>query len=490
MRRSLRFIFRGKVVELESFDPNHTLLEWLREERRATGTKEGCNEGDCGACTVVLARLKDGGLHHQPVNACILLLGQVDGAEIITVEDLSEGGMLHPLQRAMVEHHASQCGFCTPGIVMSLFAAYHEAERPLTRSTFDEILSGNLCRCTGYRPIADAAMAAMNAAADDAFSADANMRLLRLEAIQEGSDILIGHDARFFAAPATLDGLLDLALRHPAATLLAGGTDIGLWITKKLRDLDKIIWLGRVRGLDRIEESETALKFGAMVNHEAALPVLAALDPDLGLLMRRFGSKQVRSTGTIGGNIANGSPIGDLAPALIALGATIELRKGGLARSMPLENFFLSYGKQAREEGEIVTGIVVPKLKDGTAFRAYKISKRFDEDISTLMGAFRFTLDQGKITNARLAYGGMAGTPARAHGTEAALTGMSLDDPHGWTMALAHLDADFTPISDMRASATYRAKVARAILGKALLEIAGGTAATRITPRAEVHHAP
>jgi xanthine dehydrogenase small subunit len=489
MRRSLRFIFRGKVVELEGFDPNLTLLEWLREAKRATGTKEGCNEGDCGACTVVLARLKEGRLHHQPVNACILLLGQIDGSELITIEDLSADGTLHPVQQAMLEHHGSQCGFCTPGIVMSLFAAYHEAERPLTRAAFDDILSGNLCRCTGYRPIADAAMSAIIGPINDAFATDAAARLFRLEALQEGSDILIGHEARFFAAPATLESLLDIALRHPEAVLLAGGTDIGLWVTKKLSDLGKIIWLGRVRGLDRIEETDATLKLGAMVTHEAALPALSKLDPDLGTLMRRFGSRQVRASGTVGGNLANGSPIGDLAPALIALGATIELRKGGLMRSMPVESFFLDYGKQAREAGEIVTGLSIPKLRQGMAFRAFKISKRFDEDISAVMGAFRFTLDQGKIIEARLAYGGMAGVPARARATEAALAGVALDDPHAWTAALAHLDADFLPISDMRASAGYRRKVARAILGKSLLEVAGGMAATRIHKRDEAAHA-
>ncbi|MGL5448577.1 MAG: xanthine dehydrogenase small subunit [Rhabdaerophilum sp.] len=483
-------MFRGKVVELESFDPNLTLLEWLREEKRATGTKEGCNEGDCGACTVVLARLRGGKLHHQPVNSCILLLGQIDGAELITIEDLSESGALHPVQQAMVEHHGSQCGFCTPGIVMNLFAAYHEAERPLSRAAFDEILSGNLCRCTGYRPIADAAMSAMNGPITDTFAADAEARQFRLEALQEGSDILIGHEGRFFAAPASLDSLADLALRHPEATLLAGGTDVGLWVTKRLDDLNKIVWLGRVRGLAVIEETDTALKLGAMVTHEAALPALAVLDPDLGTLMRRFGSRQVRASGTVGGNIANGSPIGDLAPALIALGATIEMRKGGLTRSMPLESFFLSYGKQAREAGEIVTGLTIPKLKEGMAFRAFKISKRFDEDISTVMGAFRIGIAEGKIKEARLAYGGMAEIPARARTTEAALAGVALDDPHGWMEALTHLEADFSPISDMRATAGYRAKVARAILGKALLEIAGGVAATRITSREGAHHAP
>ncbi|MCA3649628.1 MAG: xanthine dehydrogenase small subunit [Methylobacterium sp.] len=489
MRRTLRFIFRGQTVERDGFDPTLTLLEWLREEQRATGTKEGCNEGDCGACTVVLARLREGRLRYEPVNACILLLGQVDGAEVLTVEDLSAGGTLHPIQQAMVAHHGSQCGFCTPGIVMSLFAAYHEAERPLTRAAFDDILSGNLCRCTGYRPIADAALAALRGPAADAFANEAELRRTRLEVLQEGSDLFIGHEARFFAAPASIETMASLALRHPDATLLAGGTDVGLWITKKLQDLGKIIWLGRVKGLDRIEESDALLTFWATVTHERALPRLARLDPDLDRLMRRFGSRQVRASGTLGGNIANGSPIGDLAPALIALDASVEMRKGGLSRTMPLENFFLAYGRQAREPGEVVTALHIPKPKPGMAFRAFKISKRFDEDISAVMGAFRFRLEDGRIAEARLAYGGMAGTPARARATEQALEGVSLSDTHGWATALSHLEADFQPISDMRASAGYRAKVARAVLGKALLEIAGAAAETRIHPRGEVAHA-
>jgi xanthine dehydrogenase small subunit len=254
-------------------------------------------------------------------------------------------------------------------------------------------------------------------------------------------------------------------------------------VTKRLADLGQIIWLGRVRGLDRIDDRDDVLHLGAMVTHERAMAHLSAIDPDLGLLMRRFGSRQVRASGTVGGNIANGSPIGDLAPALIALNATVELRKGGLLRSMPLERFFVAYGRQAREAGEIVTRLVIPKLAPGMMFRAFKISKRFDEDISTVLGAFCFRIENGHILEARIAYGGMAGTPARAHATETALAGISLADPHAWAEALSHLAQDFTPISDMRASALYRAKVARAVLGKALLEAASSPAQTRIQPR-------
>jgi xanthine dehydrogenase small subunit len=489
VRKAVRFIFRGALVELERFDPSTTLLEWLREEMRATGTKEGCNEGDCGACTVVLVRLRDGKLSFSPVNACILLLGQVDGAEVITVEDLARDG-LHTVQAAMVKHHASQCGFCTPGIVMSLFAAYHEAERPVSRTTLEEQLSGNLCRCTGYRPIIDAGLEAMEGVPEDRFAAEQAERVARLAALEDHQDVIMQAGTQLYAAPRSLDSLADLALRHPEARLIAGSTDVGLWVTKRLMALDQIIWLGRVKGLDHIESGVETVHFGAMATHEAALPHLAALDPDLGVLMRRFASKQVRASGTVGGNIANGSPIGDLASALIALGATLHLRKGGLTRRMPLEAFFIAYGRQNRDTGEFITGISVPKRKPGQHFRTFKLSKRFDEDISSVMGAFSFDIEQNRIASTRIAFGGMAATPKRAAATEAALTGVSLSDPHAWTEAIAKLSEDFSPISDMRASASYRARTARALLGKALLEIAGAPTATRLIPRgAEAEHA-
>lgn len=491
VRSAVRFIFRGEIVECAGFDPSTTLLEWLREERRATGTKEGCNEGDCGACTVILAKVSEGKLQYSPINACILLLGQVDGAELITIEDLRDGA-LHPVQAAMVKHHGSQCGFCTPGIVMSLFAAYHGAARPVSRSVIEDQLSGNLCRCTGYRPIIVAAMEALDGEPDDMFTRDHAARYARLAALADDRDLMVPHTGGFFAAPANLDSLASLAERFPQARFLAGATDIGLWVTKRLQRLDEVIWLGRVRGLDRIEASADTLYLGAMVTHEAALPPLAGLDPDLGLLMRRFGSKQVRASGTVGGNIANGSPIGDLAPALIALGATLHLRKGPLTRQVPLEAFFLDYGKQDRAPGEFVLGVSIPRPLTNQRFRALKLSKRFDEDISAVMGAFLFDIEGDRITAARVAFGGMAATPRRAPATEAALAGVSLADPHAWTEAVARLADDFTPISDMRASAAYRARTARALLGKALLEIAGAPAATRIIPRenaSEADHA-
>lgn len=491
MRRSIRFIFRGTPREISAFDPSMTLLEWLRLEAGATGTKEGCNEGDCGACTVVLARADGGRIRYLPVNACILLLGQIDGAELLTVEDLAAEGALHPVQAAMVRHHGSQCGFCTPGIVMSLFAAFHEAARPPDREAIGTALAGNLCRCTGYRPIFDAAFDVLSDPPEDRFSAAAVRRLDALKALEDERDIVVGNEDRFFASPRHLDGLAEMISRHPEATLLAGSTDVGLWVTKKLSPLGRVIALGRVAALATIVEGSDSVFLGAGVTLAKALPVLEGIDPDLGTLMRRFGSAQVRASGTVGGNIANGSPIGDLAPALIALGATLHLRAGAESRTLPLEDFFVDYGRQDRAPGAFVTGITVPRLGTGSHFRCFKISKRPDEDISSVMGAFRIAIEDGAVKEARIAFGGMAGTPKRATAAEAALQSASLADPHSWMGAVQALETDYQPISDMRASARYRARMARTLLGKALTEIAGGGRATRIVPRAaigEVRH--
>jgi xanthine dehydrogenase small subunit len=479
-RNALRFRFRGAEVALDRFSPRATLLDWLREEAGGKGTKEGCGEGDCGACTVVLARPKaGGGVDHRAVNSCVLLLGQVDGAEVITVEDLAEGRVLHPVQQAMVDLHGSQCGFCTPGIVMSLFALYHSGA-PATRNSINDQLAGNLCRCTGYRPILDAALEACTGAPSDKFAREAAERVQALAAFADDKDLFVGDDQRFFAAPASEASLASLYARHTDAVLVGGATDVGLWITKALRDLKKIIWLGRVKGLDRIEETAEGFDFYATAGLDASLEPLAAIHSDLREIMRRFGSAQVRAAGTIGGNVANGSPIGDSPPALIALGASVELRQGETSRVLPLENFFIAYGKQDRKPGEYVRRIHAPKLKENQHYRSYKVSKRFDEDISAVMSAFRFTLDGRRITEARIAYGGMAATPKRASGAEAALIGVSLDDRAAWSAALQAIGSDFSPLTDMRATSAYRSKVAANLLLKALTEIAGGEDVTRI----------
>jgi xanthine dehydrogenase small subunit len=484
-RDGIRFLRRGRVVSLADVPPTRTLLDYLRLEEKSRGTKEGCNEGDCGACTVALGSLRGGRVVYEPVNACILLLGQIDGKELVTVDDLACDGTLHPVQQAMVDHHASQCGFCTPGFVMSLFTLYQSGATSERQDIVDH-LAGNLCRCTGYRPIVDAGLAVCDGNPDDAWMAAGKETADMLAALADGADIMIGDERQFYAAPAGADSLADLVLAHPDATLVAGATDVGLWITKLMRPLHKIIQLSRVAELQRIEDRPDRLLLGAAVTYENAGRMLATIDPDIGEVLRRIGAKQVRSSGTVGGNIANGSPIGDMPPVLIALGAEITLRRGAVLRHLPLERFHLDYGRQDRQPGEILWGIDIPKLRADEAFRCYKISKRFDQDISAVMGAFKFRLDDRRIVDARIAYGGMAGVPKRAAQAEAALIGQALDMESGWDPALAALARDFQPIDDMRASAAYRLQVAQALLRKALLEIAGtGTRDSRVTGHRE-----
>jgi xanthine dehydrogenase small subunit len=377
------------------------------------------------------------------------------------------------VQEKLVEKHGSQCGYCTPGFVMSLFALFHATDGSVDRRVVNDWIAGNLCRCTGYRPIVDAAMEAMSGSRQDKHTQIGDVTVARLKSITDEEDIFIGYESRFFAAPASIDSLAVLYQHHPDAVLVAGGTDVGLWITKQLRDLPKVIHLGRVRDLDRIEETRHEILIGPMVTYAAIERQMGAIDPDLGELFRRLGARQVRCVGTVGGNIANGSPIGDTPPALIALGASIELRRGTQLRVMSLEEFFIDYGKQNREPGEFLTGILIPKPQPGDVYRCYKISKRFDQDISAVLGAFRFTIENGAITDARIAYGGMAGIPKRALSAEAALRGTRVADGQAWSRAFAALREDYAPIDDHRATAKYRAETAQALLGKALIEAAG-----------------
>ena len=471
-RNSLQFQRRGRSVRIGEFSPRTTLLDWLRLQERSIGTKEGCAEGDCGACAVVVVRERDGRLVYEPVNSCITLLGQLDGAELITVEDLADEGVLHPVQEAMARDHGSQCGFCTPGIVMSLFAHYHECNGATTRDKINDALVGNLCRCTGYRPIVDAALEVCNGA-DDQFTRNAAMRWRAIAALNDKADLFVGDERAFFAAPASEQSLAQLYAQHPDATIVAGATDVGLWITKKLTPIERIVHVGRVAELSAIEETANGYALGAIVSLARAADVLGSIDPDTAEVLRRFGSIQVRACGTVGGNIANGSPIGDLAPMLIALGASAELRQGDKIRQLPLENFFLDYGKQDRAPVEFVRRLLVPKLPQSTHFCAYKITKRFDEDISAVLAAFCLKVDAGRISEARVAFGGMAGIPKRAKAIEEKLRGLSLNDTHGWQSAAEAVSKDFTPLTDLRASAAYRSRVGGNLVVKAIAEIAG-----------------
>ena len=482
-RNTIRFLRRGAIVELGDVPPMRTVLDYLRLEERARGTKEGCNEGDCGACTVALGSLRGGRLVYEPVNACILLVGQLDGKELVSVDDLSTDGELHPVQQAMAESHGSQCGFCTPGFIMSLFTLHHEGRAP-NRQEIVTHLAGNLCRCTGYRPIIDAARASCTGSAADRWAREAAATALKLAGLDDGKDVFVGTPERFIARPARAATLARLAAEYPDATIVSGATDVGLWITKQLRQLPRIILTGGVKALHEVVEKRGHVSIGAAATYAGAAPALARIDADIGEVMRRLGSAQVRASGTVGGNIANGSPIGDMPPMLIALGATLTLRHGSTERTLPLEDFFIAYGKQDRKPGELVWRIDVPKRKPNAAFRAYKISKRFDQDISAVMAAFSLTLDGRKVAAARIAFGGMAATPKRALAAETALRGASLADAASWQPALTALAGDFQPISDMRASASYRMEVAQGLLRKALMEIAGD-AATRVTGERE-----
>jgi xanthine dehydrogenase small subunit len=496
MRERVRFLIGQELRELDRVDPTMTVLDWLRLVEGRVGTKEGCNEGDCGACTVAIGRLEGDRVRYQAVNACIRFVGQLDGCQLLTVEDLkSQAGEHHPVQQAMVECHASQCGFCTPGFVMSLFALYENDPKAdhsttsLTPERIDDALAGNLCRCTGYAPIVAAAkrMLELSRGRPDRLAAERPDTVARLQALQDQETVAVGSGDRRFYAPATADALAQILLDHPGARIVAGTTDVGLWVTKDLRVIDEVVDISRVGELRRIVDVGDALEIGAGVTYAEATPALAALYPDMGEVFRRLGGEQVRNVGTIGGNIANGSPIGDSPPMLIALGARLVLRQGQERRELALEDFFIDYGKQDRRPSEFVETIIMPKPRTGLRFRAYKVAKRFDQDISAVLGAFALRLDDGKVTSIRIAYGGMAATPKRARAAEAALQGQPWTEPSIET-AISALERDFTPITDWRASAGYRARVAGNLLRRLFIETTEATTETRLVGDRRLAH--
>lgn len=541
---TVRFVLDGQVRVVEVRDPTRTVLQWLRETVFRTGTKEGCAEGDCGACTVVLAELVDekqidekrvdekrvdekrsdgkrvdersgderrandrrpdakqvdGRVRYRAVNACIQLLPTLDGKALFTVESLRDRdtGRLHPVQQAMVDAHGAQCGFCTPGIVMSLFALYQHDPQPDRRAITDA-LAGNLCRCTGYRPIVEAAerMGRTAAGADAVHRAndDAPARLAaQLKALQRRSSLRINattnattiattgtttnatpnattnaNSGRYFA-PASLTELAELLVAMPHARMVAGCTDVGLWITKQLREIGDMVYVCGVAELKQIALTDAHIVIGAAVPLSDAFEVLATHYPRLHDFFRRFASPPIRNAGTLGGNIANGSPIGDSIPVLIALGARVAMVRGSMHRELPLEALYLGYQKTGLHAGEFIERVIVPRPASDTLIGAYKISKRFDQDISAVCAGFALSMADGRIDAARVAFGGMAATPKRATACEAVLTGAPWDAAT-CARAMQALDRDFTPISDMRASGEYRRTVARNLLHKFLLE--------------------
>ena len=433
---AIRLVLNGERVDVTGVPPQTTLLAWLRETRQLTGTKEGCAEGDCGACTVVVAESPgDGTLAWKPINACIRPLPSLDGKAVFTVESLAApGGTLHPVQQALVECHGSQCGFCTPGFAMSLFGLYKNARAP-SREAVDDALCGNLCRCTGYRPILDAARRmgeidpqacgatgwrGPGVAADGSrvVSADEALLAAQLDALARDATFDYMAEGQRWLAPVDADGLARACAAHPDARLVAGATDVGLWITKQHRDLRTMISTLAARDLARVRHDGDDLEIGAAATLADAFEALDGDYPELHEAWVRFASPPIRHAGTLGGNVANGSPIGDSMPALIALGAEVVLRRGDATRTMPLEDFYLSYQKTARTPGEFVAALRVPRRRDGLVLRAYKLSKRYDQDISAVFVTFALALDGDRVASVRIGCGGVAATPPqpmRAH---------------------------------------------------------------------------
>ena len=478
----LRFLLNQQLVEEPCLDPNLTLLAYLRQHLDRTGTKEGCASGDCGACTVVLAELDGEKLRYRSVNACLTLVAGLHGKQLITVEDLKQQGRLHQVQQAMADCHGSQCGFCTPGFVMSLFALQKSVQQYDPQATH-QALSGNLCRCTGYRPILDAAEQTCNQRQSDTFDANQAETIARLRAIANEPASALEDNGNRCLIPTSLEQLAEQFAAHPEARLVAGGTDLALEITQFNRQLPLLIHLGQVAELKRISVLPEHLEIGAGVALSDCHALLAAEYPDFGALLERFASLQIRNLGTLGGNIGNASPIGDAPPALLAIGAQLILRQGNQRRSLALEDFYLDYKVTARQPGEFIETVVIPRPTVAQEFRVYKVSKRLDDDISAVCAAFSLELENGRVRQIRIAFGGMAAIPKRALACEQALLGQPFELP-AIEAACSALAQDFSPLSDFRASRNYRLLVAQNLLRRCHLELTQPQIATRVTDHA------
>ncbi|MES2192212.1 MAG: xanthine dehydrogenase small subunit [Pseudomonadota bacterium] len=467
IRKTINFVRRGEVVSLSNVPPERTLLEVLREDLACTGTKEGCGEGDCGACTVVLGEAEGNGVRYRAINSCIRLAHSIDGMALWTVEDIAgEDGALHPAQEALVQCHGSQCGFCTPGFVMSLFGMYQNHVRngdQITRELAQEELSGNLCRCTGYRPILDAAQA-MGTLPTAKVDETALLETLK--------SITPTHQSGSYDSPRTLKALLEARATHPEAQIVAGCTDVGLWVTKMHMQFERVLDVTQVAELRRVEHYPHHIAMGAAVSLTDAFAALVADRPQLKTFASRFAGLPVRNSGTLGGNVANGSPIGDSMPLLIALGANVVLMSIRGHREMPLEKLYTGYRKNVMAPDEVLAWIKVPKAAAAENLKAYKISKRYDDDISAVCLVINLHIEKGTVNRASIGAGGVAATPVRAVKTEALLNGKP------WTQAtvqqaMAVLRAEFSPISDMRASGAYRVQVLGNLLQRYWLKSQG-----------------
>jgi xanthine dehydrogenase small subunit len=480
----IQFLLNQQLRTEHALDPNLTVLEYLREHLSKPGTKEGCASGDCGACTVVVGELhgEEGQerIRYRSLNSCLTFVSSLHGKQLISVEDLKHQGRLHSVQQAMVDCHGSQCGFCTPGFVMSLFALQKNSDAPDLHQA-QEALAGNLCRCTGYRPILAAAEQSCCATRQpDQFDSLEPQTIARLKAIAPTAIGELNSGEKRCLVPLTVADLADLYSAHPEARLLAGGTDLALEVTQFHRTLPVMIYVGNVAEMKRIETFDDRLEIGAATSLTDCYAALAAEYPDFGALLHRFASLQIRNQGTLGGNIGNASPIGDSPPLLIALGAKIVLRKGQTTRTLLLQDYFIDYRITAREESEFIEKIIVPRADPTRSFRAYKVSKRLDDDISAVCAAFDLHIENGVIKDARAAFGGMAAIPKRAKACEAALVGQPWNHAT-LEAACAAMADDFTPLSDFRASKEYRLLSAQNLLRKYFIELQTPHIETRVT---------
>ncbi|GAA5144005.1 xanthine dehydrogenase small subunit [Thalassotalea piscium] len=486
---TIHFLLNNKRVTIENIDPNLTILQYLREIQFNTGTKEGCASGDCGACTVVLAELDatdNTKLNYQSINSCITFVGSLHGKQLITVEDLKDGAKLHHAQQTLIDNHGTQCGFCTPGFVMSSFALHKHNKKP-TRAEVLEALAGNLCRCTGYRSIIEAALTESVAVESDTFAQHYEQTVSALTELQKlPTPCLIGNGNRYIA-PKDIGELAHELINEPKSILLAGGTDLALSVTQNLAIINSLVYVGGVKELAKIEESDSEIIIGSALPYSKFIDTLHHYYPDLGEMIERIGSKQVRNNGTLGGNIGNASPIGDMPPALIALGATMTLHRNGVERTMLVEDFFIDYKKTLLKPSEFIKSIQIPKPLAGQTLKLYKISKRFDDDISAVLAAIFIEQKtqnatgciDNTITEIRIAFGGMAAIPKRSPSTEAVLKGNVLTQTL-IEQAKEALTTDFQPMSDVRASDKYRMTVAQNLIEKCYLELQSKTIETRV----------
>ncbi len=468
---ALQFIKRGEIISLCNVPPTRTLLEVLREDLNCSATKEGCNEGDCGACTVVLGEADGGRIKYSAVNSCIRPAHAIHGMALWTADDLAApDGTLHPAQQALLQCHGSQCGFCTPGFVMSLFAMYQNQVMkgvPISREGAQQDLSGNLCRCTGYRPILEAAQQMAQRPAVPVDEAALSQKLAQINPTPEAQQA----DAAYLS-PRTLADLLAARTAHPQAQLVAGCTDVGLWVNKLHQQFAQVLDVSKVQELRQIEQQPDHIAIGAAATLTDAFAALVADRPQLHTFASRFAGLPVRNAGTLGGNVANGSPIGDSMPLLIALGASVVLMSVRGQRELPLEQLYTGYRRNVIAADEVLAWIKVPKAVTGEWSRVYKISKRFDDDISAVCLAINLRIENGRVSHASIGAGGVAATPVRASKTQAALLGQA------WTQATVQqamhtLRGEFSPISDMRASSAYRVQVLGNLLQRFWLESQG-----------------